>query len=919
MNILRALLNPGVSSSRDFSIDNSSVSLKEAFAARADRGSSDFFELFMSKLGADFQLPDRPDFKPAEFSMTVSSKDFEQSGLKFETDKNKQGFLQILKEQPVKNDFSELKMVRDELSSADKEKLEKLIKVAENPQKFQQLEKLTSDQKDFLKLLTEEGLDLKDSEQLEKVKMLAEKLLEMAEQSADLDLDNVLEELIDLEEIFSQLKQLKDDRAIVMEQLEELFANLENLISDFQKYLRQLQDGVEESALDELKNKLKDLTEDSDLSKKLFAGFFEEKGNGIEADELLKQLQNFLDSLEKIAELGDQFQQKLLESGEFDSKKFKQLMDDLSDLLEQIEQLELSEELVEFLETVVPEDQQEFLELFTKDYDAAELADNLEKIRDIMEQIAELKELNDKLSAEQAEKREIAKQQFFKENSEKSKVSSDRQPDKVDVKNEKAVDEDQVKADIAPEKRDKSEETTGKSEEISENADDKVEKVVDEMEREKESASFEAEKLKAQSEDRSSDEEKISSESKQAEKQEKDSTSEALKVDEHEDSSTEKIKAIDQDELSAAQKKELEKANQMAAEETAKQTRDSDNETGEKGSEPSRRTERGEQPETTGKSADDQQPSTRSSQEVGQHRWNRSNQTNQIEMLQAQELEELEVQASGESTEESGLSTDDIQALLNEATEDLNLETVKLEQEIVNTVESSNDNSTETGRSTEVRFQENPIDSDALRLRELGEYEANASRPDFSSDSGGSNTPQGGERFQQNFVSQEILKSEKNQQSYVDKMRHMERIFEAQKVIEQLAEKTRAAVKEGRQTMQIQLHPQELGEVRVEIAVEGSRMTARFRVENELVEDRLGRNLRELENCLTEIGLEIDEVEISNMETGSGSDFEKWFDDNQPGNQAESTVEGTAEMEESAAGPPSRRGLPTYSTLELIA
>jgi len=86
----------------------------------------------------------------------------------------------------------------------------------------------------------------------------------------------------------------------------------------------------------------------------------------------------------------------------------------------------------------------------------------------------------------------------------------------------------------------------------------------------------------------------------------------------------------------------------------------------------------------------------------------------------------------------------------------------------------------------------------------------------------------------------------------------------------QILQGARLMVKSGVAHMHLELHPPELGRLRLALVVEGEMVTARFTAESQTVRAIIETNLPELRSALQESGLQVDQLQVE-VETGDGS------------------------------------------------
>lgn len=61
---------------------------------------------------------------------------------------------------------------------------------------------------------------------------------------------------------------------------------------------------------------------------------------------------------------------------------------------------------------------------------------------------------------------------------------------------------------------------------------------------------------------------------------------------------------------------------------------------------------------------------------------------------------------------------------------------------------------------------------------------------------------------------------------------YTQRTPEARQMINQIVERAQTMLKDGKQSMRMQLQPESLGEVKLEVSIEANKVSVRFKVEN---------------------------------------------------------------------------------------
>lgn len=109
-------------------------------------------------------------------------------------------------------------------------------------------------------------------------------------------------------------------------------------------------------------------------------------------------------------------------------------------------------------------------------------------------------------------------------------------------------------------------------------------------------------------------------------------------------------------------------------------------------------------------------------------------------------------------------------------------------------------------------------------------------------------------------VNQEAVKS----QTAVNLAKYSDTVFN------QIVKKAEIAVQEGNSEMKIQLQPNFLGKVNMQIKIEEGVVTAKFAAENMQVKQMIEANLNSLRQNLVDQGLKVDQLSVS---VGQGNDF----------------------------------------------
>ncbi|MCL2689754.1 MAG: flagellar hook-length control protein FliK [Chitinispirillia bacterium] len=120
-----------------------------------------------------------------------------------------------------------------------------------------------------------------------------------------------------------------------------------------------------------------------------------------------------------------------------------------------------------------------------------------------------------------------------------------------------------------------------------------------------------------------------------------------------------------------------------------------------------------------------------------------------------------------------------------------------------------------------------------------------------------------------------------------------------QAIIEQITEKLQLAVRSGVHEMRITLRPQELGEVRMNIRVEGDQVTARMLVESEQVKAIVEKHFQQLKDALEQQNLQAAKLSV---DVGTDADRKQlWQEMTAMANQKRSNKNGNGESDDSAS------------------
>lgn len=110
---------------------------------------------------------------------------------------------------------------------------------------------------------------------------------------------------------------------------------------------------------------------------------------------------------------------------------------------------------------------------------------------------------------------------------------------------------------------------------------------------------------------------------------------------------------------------------------------------------------------------------------------------------------------------------------------------------------------------------------------------------------------------------------------------------DTQEIMKQIMDYMKIQLKPGMDQLEMQLHPESLGNLHIQITSKGGEVTAQFHVQNEAVKAALESQIVELKDTLKEQGVKVEAVEVtveshafeSNLWQGRGRDEESSFKD----------------------------------------
>jgi len=144
-------------------------------------------------------------------------------------------------------------------------------------------------------------------------------------------------------------------------------------------------------------------------------------------------------------------------------------------------------------------------------------------------------------------------------------------------------------------------------------------------------------------------------------------------------------------------------------------------------------------------------------------------------------------------------------------------------------------------------------------------------------------------------VKNEKIDSLKNSE-FINKGREVE-----QKIMNQVLNKIRVDLKTGKSEINVKLNPPELGNMKINIKMEGNQLVAKVTVENQNVKHAMENNISQLKQCLVEHNIKVNklDVEINNNSANFDGGFSmNKSNDNQNGTQNHLSNSDTEENDE---------------------
>ena len=153
------------------------------------------------------------------------------------------------------------------------------------------------------------------------------------------------------------------------------------------------------------------------------------------------------------------------------------------------------------------------------------------------------------------------------------------------------------------------------------------------------------------------------------------------------------------------------------------------------------------------------------------------------------------------------------------------------------------------------------VDADSEQVVELVEQEVDTERVDFSDESANNDSTDTNQQFEEPFVTvtsdvKPVLSTESFQvNSYLS--------ANTLDIMEQIVERVKIDVTAGKNTMEMQLNPENLGKIYVSISEENGVINAQFTATNEMVKEALESQLATLRENLNQAGVKVDAIEVT--------------------------------------------------------
>lgn len=143
--------------------------------------------------------------------------------------------------------------------------------------------------------------------------------------------------------------------------------------------------------------------------------------------------------------------------------------------------------------------------------------------------------------------------------------------------------------------------------------------------------------------------------------------------------------------------------------------------------------------------------------------------------------------------------------------------------------------------------------------------EAKDSRPEGNSSKGGMSQEAGKEMLQgQGTLTEALVQNRaQNVEAGFEQTAAAYRAQETGEIMNQIMDYMRIQLKPGMEQLEMQLHPESLGSLHIQITSKGGEVTAQFQVQNEAVKAALESQIVELKDTLKEQGVRVEAVEVT--------------------------------------------------------
>lgn len=261
------------------------------------------------------------------------------------------------------------------------------------------------------------------------------------------------------------------------------------------------------------------------------------------------------------------------------------------------------------------------------------------------------------------------------------------------------------------------------------------------------------------------------------------------------------------------------------------------------------------------------------------------NNTQEVETSEIQETENIvaaPVEVEGESPVETQIK-ENVPAV--EKTD----ETLQTEEVIVSETTTNNNKVQEVVVEDEqTTVEETKTESTVEQTSVLSEKEENAKQSSSNQQQGQSELTQGNFAF--TMQSQHTESAEIPQNTFAQ---NFQQTVDVQNVMEQIVQSAKLTVTAEHSTMEMQLNPENLGKIFMEISSKEGIISAKLVAQNEVVREALEAQMVELKQNLNQAGIKVDAVEV----TVSSHEFERNLEQN--GKQEEQFAEQREQQEQS--------------------